>query len=131
MNTSSSFVPNPCDVNQVLMVLPGQFYVYFIPKSRLHLPGQMNWDKTMMVLGDQAFTLLGDYRSGFQHALELGGIVGCIRLYQHLQEHAACPWTSRSDPWAIFVRLAEVPVEPAVDLEDATAVRCDHAALAA
>jgi hypothetical protein len=83
------------------------------------------------VLGDQAFTLLGDYRSGFQHALELGGIVGCIRLYQHLQEHAACPWTSRSDPWAIFVRLAEVPVEPAVDLEDATAVRCDHAALAA
>lgn len=131
MNTSSSFVPNPCGVNQVLRVMPGQFYFYFIPKSRLHLPGQMNWDKTMMVLGDQAFTLLGDFRSDFQRALELGGIVGCIRLYQHLQEHAACPWTSRSDPWAIFAQLTEQPAEPAAYLEKAAAVHCDHAALAA
>jgi hypothetical protein len=127
MNASFNFIPNPSGVNQVLMVLPGQFYFYFIPKSRLTLPGQMNWEKTMMVLGDQAYTLLGDFRADFQRALELGGIVGCIRLYQHLQEHAACPWTSRSDPWAIFAGLYEPSAEPATP----AASSCDYAALAA
>ena len=95
---SLRFHQNPAGVDHHLVVLPRRVYFSFTPRPLFPQPGVPDSETTTMILGSQAFVLVGDYRSQYEAAMFYGGVEACIVFYESMKHSAGSAWSSPCDP---------------------------------